>query len=50
MATTASKATPVSPTVGQWVHDFYDAAFFQPNLEVSATTMHENLAQGFTST
>jgi hypothetical protein len=50
MAATTSQATPVSPTVGQWVHDFYDGAFFQPNLELSTTTMNENFAQGFTST
>jgi hypothetical protein len=49
MATASSETTPVSSTLGQWVEDYFDRAYTQPDLQLSATTLNETLAQDFTA-
>jgi hypothetical protein len=49
MASTFEPTRTLS-ALGQWVEDFYHHAFFQPNNEVSASTLNESFAQGFSAT
>ncbi|KAM5344915.1 hypothetical protein ACJ41O_010777 [Fusarium nematophilum] len=47
--TDTSDPTCASSALGQWVKDFYNRVFFEPNDEVSANALNELVAQGFTA-